>query len=103
MTIPPIGALTGVAAPTPASGAGAAGATAATSSSGFGSTLSNAVNSLQQSQTVASADEAKLATGQGNLADTMIAASEASLQTQVTNDLLTKAITSYNNIMNMSF
>jgi len=33
----------------------------------------------------------------------MIAASEASLQTQVTNDLLTKAITSYNNIMNMSF
>jgi flagellar hook-basal body complex protein FliE len=44
-----------------------------------------------------------MAAGQGNLADTMIAASEASLQTQVANDLLSKAISSYNDVMNMSF
>ena len=41
--------------------------------------------------------------GSGNLADTMIAATQASLDTEVTTSLLDKAVTSYNDIMNMSF
>lgn len=101
MVIPPISPLPNISAPPAATGAPAASPNS-TGTAGFGSTLSNAVNTLQQTQSTASVDEAKLATGQGNLADTMIAASQASLQTQITNDLLTKAISSYNNIMNMS-
>ena len=103
MTIPPIGALSGISAPPAISGAGSTGSAGAASAPGFGSSLSNAVNSLQQTQATAAAYETQMAAGQGNLADTMIAASEASLQTQVTNDLLSKAISSYNSIMNMSF
>ena len=102
MTIAPIGALASIAAPSAATATSAAGTAAATPTS-FGSDLNSAVNNLQQTQATAATDEAQMAAGQGNLADTMIAASEASLQTQVTNDLLSKAISSYNDIMNMSF
>lgn len=69
----------------------------------FNSAITNAVDSLQASQSAASQAEAQAAAGEGNLADTMIAASKASLETQVTTDLLDKAVTSYNDIMNMSF
>ncbi|HWD24983.1 MAG TPA: flagellar hook-basal body complex protein FliE [Acidimicrobiales bacterium] len=84
-------------------GTGAAAGAGATSGSGFGSQIANAVNSLQQSQATAATDEAQMAAGGGNLADTMVAASQASLETQVTNDVLTKAITAYNSVLNMSF
>jgi flagellar hook-basal body complex protein FliE len=76
---------------------------AAPTDTSFGSIIANAVDNLQSAQTTASSDEAAAAAGQGNLADTMIAASEASLDTQVTTSLLDKAVTSYNDIMNMSF
>ena len=103
MAIAPIGALSPVVTPPAPVGAGATGAAPGLDATNFSSSLSNAVDSLQQSQGTAATDESQLAAGQGNLADTMIAASEANLQTQVANDLLTKAISSYNDIMNMSF
>jgi flagellar hook-basal body complex protein FliE len=65
--------------------------------------VGNAVDSLQNAQSTASADEAQAAAGQGNLADTMIAATQASLDTQVSDALIDKAVTSYNSIMGMSF
>lgn len=98
MPIAPIAPVTTITPPPAASAA-----PAAEPSSSFGTTLSNAVDSLQQTQSVASSDEAQMAAGSGNLADTMIAASQASLETEVTDDLLTKAISSYDDIMNMSF
>lgn len=75
----------------------------ASASGSFATLVSNAVNGLQASQGAASAAEAQSAAGQGNLADTMIAASKASLDTQIATDLLNKAIASYTGIMNMSF
>ena len=99
MAIAPIGALLPISPPppptAPSSSVGAA-------TPAFGTTLSNAVDTLQKTQATAAADEAQMAAGQGNLADTMIAASEASLQTQVSSDLLNKAVASYNEILNMT-
>ena len=101
MAIAPIGPLPSI-QPLPSSPPASAPGGVGTSGSSFTSSLANAVNSLQQTQAVASADEAKMAAGQGNVADTMIAASEASVQTQVSTDLINKAITSYSDIFNMS-
>jgi flagellar hook-basal body complex protein FliE len=99
--IPPISTLSPIAAPTAAAPSASTGIGATDPS--FSSAITNAVDSLQQAQTAASSAEALSAAGQGNLADTMIAASKASLDTQVTTSLLNKAVTSYNEIMNMSF
>jgi len=99
MTIAPIAAI--AALPSVASVGTATTAPAASNS--FSSLLSNAVNDLQQAQTTASSDEAQAAAGQGNLADMMIAASQASLDTQVTTDLLNKAVSSFTSIMQMTF
>jgi flagellar hook-basal body complex protein FliE len=76
---------------------------AAGSGDSFSQLVGNAVDSLQNAQSTASADEAQAAAGQGNLADTMIAATQASLDTQVSDALIDKAVTSYNSIMGMSF
>ena len=103
--IPPISTLSST-APTGAAATVADPAAAASAGAvdpSFSSAITNAVESLQQTQTAASNAEALSAAGQGNLADTMIAASKASLDTQVTTSLLNKAVSSYNDIMNMSF
>lgn len=100
MTIPPIAPISSIA---PLGATAGAAATGGAQAPDFSSAISNAMDSLQQTQSTASSNEAQLAAGQGSLPDTMIAASEASLETQVTNDILTKAITSYNDIANMSF
>jgi flagellar hook-basal body complex protein FliE len=98
VVIPPISPL-----PTlPAAGAPAA-AGAASAGDSFSQVVGNAVDALQSAQTTASTDEAQAAAGQGNLADTMIAATEASLDTQVSDALIDKAVTSYNSIMSMTF
>lgn len=103
--IPPISTLspaapTGAAAPVNDPAAAAA---AGPVDPSFSNAITNAVNTLQQAQTAASNAEALSAAGQGNLADTMIAATKASLDTQVTTSVLNKAVSSYNDIMNMSF
>ncbi|HVB06566.1 MAG TPA: flagellar hook-basal body complex protein FliE [Acidimicrobiales bacterium] len=113
MAIAPIGALaslpplvpttppTVAAAPDPS--ALGASATAPAGGDGFQNAVSNAVDELQKVQSTASNAEAQAAAGQGNLADTMIAASQASLDTEVTTSLLNQATTAYNAIVNMSF
>jgi flagellar hook-basal body complex protein FliE len=79
-------------------------ATAATGSGDqFSQLLSNAVTSLQSAQSNASQLEAQAAAGNGNLADTMVAAQQATLDTQVTTSLVTKAAAAYDAVMNMSF
>jgi flagellar hook-basal body complex protein FliE len=65
--------------------------------------LGNAIDSLNQAQSTASVDEAQAAAGQGSLANTMIAATEASLDTEVTTSLINKALTAYTSISNMTF
>lgn len=103
MPIAPIPAIPALPALPAASSAAATGAGSTAGSNSFSTLLSNAVSDLQASQSTASADEAQSAAGQGNLADTMIAASKASLDTQVTTDLLDKAVSSFNQVMSMSF
>ena len=97
--IPPIAPLP----PLPAAGAPTAAASTASAGDSFSQAIGNALDSLQNAQTTASTDEAQAAAGQGNLADTMIAATQASLDTQVSDALIEKAVTSYNSIMSMSF
>jgi len=108
MAIAPISALPSL---PPAAGASplqgslaAAGATAAggATGSGFADVLGNAIDSLNQAQTTASTDEVRAAAGQGTLANTMIAASEASLDTQVATSLIDKALSAYTSITAMT-
>lgn len=65
--------------------------------------LGNAIDNLNQAQSTASTDELQSAAGQGTLANTMIAASEASLDTQVATSLVDKALAAYSSISNMTF
>lgn len=77
--------------------------TAAGSGGGFANAVGNIVDSLSQVQGNATRLEAQSAAGQGNLVNTMIAASEASLDTQVTTTLLNKGLAAYTSIANMTF
>jgi flagellar hook-basal body complex protein FliE len=100
--IAPISSLPGLppsTAPAPAGAGAGAGATGAA----FASTIGNAVDSLQSVQNAASAAEAATAAGQGSLTNTMIAASEASLETQVTTSVIDKALAAYNSVIQMTF
>jgi flagellar hook-basal body complex protein FliE len=108
--IPSVPSLPPPPSPVAAPAAGSAGALggpggpgAATGDGGFGSLVANAVDALTQAQRTASADEANAAAGQGSLTDTMIAASVASLDTQVATALVDKALAAYTSIANMSF
>lgn len=96
--IPPISSLPPLPAATPSSAA-----TAPSQGHGFAAALGNAINSLQTTQATAAADEAAAAAGQGSLTNTMIAATEASLETQVATSLMNKALAAYTSVANMSF
>lgn len=96
---PSVGASVGATSATagaPASNAGAGGG-------GFAHAVGDVIDSLSQVQGNATHLEAQAAAGQGSLVDTMIAASQASLDTQVTTSLLTKGLAAYTSIANMSF
>lgn len=102
--IPPISSLPPVGPATLASPAsGAAGTAGTEGGAGFSTAIGNLVDSLQQAQNAASTAEANAAVGQGSLTDTMVAASEASLETQVTTSVLDRAISAYNSIEQMQF
>lgn len=83
-------------APTPA-------ASGSTGNGGFVSAIGSALDSLQGAQSTAAAAEAATAAGQGSLTDTMIAATEASLETQVTTSVIDKALAAYNSVIQMTF
>ena len=52
-------------------------------------------------QNAASNAEAQAAAGQGNVSDAMIAATQASLATQVTVALTNRAVTAFTDVMNL--
>ena len=79
---------------------GAAGAAPGTQS--FGQTLTNAVDNLQATQAKADSLAVQAATGDlTNVHDYMIAATEASLATDLTVAVRNKAVDAFNQIMNM--
>ena len=82
------------------SGTSAAGATGSQS---FGSVATDLVDSLQNQQD--NADKLALAasTGNGNVGDVMIAATQASLSTNMTVAVRNKAVEAFNQIMGMQF
>ncbi|MGH8997731.1 MAG: flagellar hook-basal body complex protein FliE [Acidimicrobiales bacterium] len=106
------GALTSLGGLQPGAGATAAGAVRpgagltavgrTTAQHGFASILGSAIDSLQNVQNTASVAEASAAAGQGSLTDTMIAASEASLDTQVATAVLNKGLAAYTTIADMA-
>lgn len=97
--LPPTAGVTSVQGPGAAPGATAAGGA---TGGGFSEFLGNAIDSLNQAQTTASTDEVQAAAGQGTLANTMIAATEASLDTQVATSLIDKALAAYTSITTMT-
>jgi flagellar hook-basal body complex protein FliE len=99
--IPPISPLSSTPPAAAPSSASSTGATSATDDS-FATVLGNALDSVQQTQNTAATDEAQAAAGQGSLTDTMIAASEASLDTQVTTSLMDKGLAAYTSIADMT-
>ena len=81
--------------------AGAAGAVSGTQS--FGQTLVKALDGLQGTQTRADGLAVQAATGDlTNVHDYMIAATEASLATELTVAVRNKAVEAFNQIMNMA-
>lgn len=99
--LPSLGSTAGI---SPSQGVGStAGATAAGGATGgFSEVLGNAIDSLNEAQSTASTDEVQSAAGQGTLANTMIAATQASLDTQVATSLIDKALSAYTSISTMS-
>jgi flagellar hook-basal body complex protein FliE len=95
--IPPIQPLTGTPAPGSTGGTTASGG----SGSGFGASVAHALDQLQGVQNQASSLEAQAAAGQGSISNAMIAASEASLDTQVTVALTNRAISAFTDVMNL--
>jgi flagellar hook-basal body complex protein FliE len=89
--------------PTAATSSSAGAASTSSASDGFSNSVLNAVDQLQSAQTNASSQAAQVAAGQGNIGDAMIAATQASVDTQVTQALTTKALDAFNSIMDMSF
>ena len=71
--------------------------------SSFANFATNAIDSLQQVQSASDAQAVAAATGQGNPADVMIAATQASLQTELTVAVRDKAVDAFNQIMGMQF
>jgi len=86
--------------PAPSTGGAAPGQSAGGS---FSDAVTNALDSVQQTQDVASNAEAQAAGGQGNVSDAMIAATQASLATQVTVALTNRAVTAFTDVMNLQF
>jgi flagellar hook-basal body complex protein FliE len=63
--------------------------------------VANALDQVQQVQNQASSLEAQAAAGQGSITDAMVAATRASLDTQVTVALTNKAISAFTDVMNL--
>ena len=83
-------------------GDGGAGVASATGTQGFGQTLTKALDGLQASQAKADTLAVQAATGDlTNVHDYMIAATEASLATELTVAVRNKAVEAFNQIMNM--
>jgi len=102
-SLPAIGSGTGTAPTTLAGGSSSPSSAGSSggSAGGFSTSVTNAIDQLQQVQSSASSSAALAAAGQGNLADAMIAATQASVDTQVTTAVANKAIAAFTQVMNM--
>ena len=105
MSIIPIGsALSALQPTTPAASTTsvAAGSNVASPGGGFGDVLTNALDSLSNTQSVAGNAAVQAATGTSNgVQNVMIASTEAALSTQLTVAVRDKAVTAFNSIMQM--
>ena len=82
---------------------GDGGVAPASGTQGFGQTLTKALDGLQATQTKADGLAVQAATGDlTNVHDYMIAATEASLATELTVAVRNKAVEAFNQIMNMA-
>ncbi len=82
-----------------------AGGVASTDTGGgsFSNAVTQALDSVQQTQNTASTAEAQAAAGQGSVSDALIDATNASLATQVTVALTNKAVSAFTDVMNLQF
>ncbi len=103
MTIPAIAAVSGLSQlSSVSSGTQAAASTASAGGTDFASVLSKGLDSLQATQSTADNLAVKAATGDlTDISQYTIAATQASLATQLASTLSTKAVESFNQIMGM--
>lgn len=113
--IPPIPPIPAVGTPTPAAAAAgstsslAAASAASTAAPGvapagggdFASTLGRALDQLQGVTSTADSTATAAATGQASLADLMVTSTQAQLETQLFTTVRDKAVTAYNQIIDM--
>jgi flagellar hook-basal body complex protein FliE len=94
--------LTGPTAPTSPMAATGAGSSAGSAGGGFAGVLGNALNSLQGTQATADNLATQAATGSlTNVADYMVAAEQANIQTQLTAAVRNSALQAFQQIMGM--
>jgi flagellar hook-basal body complex protein FliE len=95
VAVAPIGSLPPLPAVAPATSKPAG------SGEGFGTALAHVVDALERSQNEASGAAVQAAAGQGSVTDALIAATKASLETQVTTAVVNQATAAFNEIMNL--
>ena len=110
MTLPAIGAISAALpsfasssiAPTPAAGLDAAGPAAGSTASGFAAMLEKGVSAVESAQSKADGLAVQAATGDlTDIHDYTIAATQASLVTQLATTIRTKGVDAFNQIMGM--
>lgn len=113
MTLPAIGAISaalpsfasstsGVSGLDPAAGLDAPGAAAGSTSSGFAAMLEKGINAVESAQSKADGLAVQAATGDlTDIHDYTIAATQASLVTQLATTIRTKGVDAFNQIMGM--
>jgi len=97
--IPPIPPITSVASAAPASATPEA--TAASGTDGFANMLGSALDQLNTTTSNAETLAIEGATGQANVADVTVAATEAQLAVQLATTVRNEGVTSLNSIMSM--
>ncbi|MDA8061408.1 MAG: flagellar hook-basal body complex protein FliE [Actinomycetota bacterium] len=85
----------------PATGPLQSGATTAAGEGGFAASLGQAIDSLQSVTTAADTAATSAAAGQGNIAEVMVATSKAELETQLFTTIRDRAVSAYNQIIDM--
>ena len=100
--IPAITPITALAGASPVSATPAAtAATAATGSDGFANVLGSALDDLNATTSNAASLAIQGATGQANVADVTVAATEAQLAVQLATTVRNEGVTALNSIMSM--
>lgn len=102
MAIPPIPPISASSA-APAAANTPVATTTGTSSGSFENILGQAIDSLNTVTNNATNVSLEAAAGNASVADATVASTEADLATQLTSDVVTKAVDAFDSIMNMQF